>query len=189
MTFLCVNTYVMERKKCNCCGESKSISDFHLDRGKSRSNCKKCHNEQKRKNYHSNRQYYIEKFKEYDSSAEAKEKRREREKKRLLTDPIYKMERIYRGRLQKAISGWCRSKRTEEILGCSWEHLKQYIESKFQDGMTWENHGFHGWHVDHIIPLGNANTLEELEKLAHYTNLQPLWAIDNFKKGDSVITH
>jgi hypothetical protein len=189
MTFLCVNTYVMERKKCNCCGESKSISDFHLDRGKSRSNCKKCHNEQKRKNYHSNRQYYIEKFKEYDSSAEAKEKRREREKKRLLTDPIYKMERIYRGRLQKAISGWCRSKRTEEILGCSWEHLKQYIESKFQDGMTWENHGFHGWHVDHIIPLANANTLKELEKLAHYTNLQPLWAIDNFKKGDSVITH
>ena len=173
----------MERKKCNNCKQYKEISNFHLDRGKPRSNCKDCHNTKKKENYHNKREYYIEKFREYDSSAEAKEKRRAREKKRLLTDPVYKMERIYRGRLQKAINGWCRSKKTEEILGCSWEYLKQYIESKFQDGMTWGNHGYTGWHVDHIIPLASANSLEELEKLCHYTNLQPLWAIDNMIKG------
>jgi len=173
----------MERKKCKDCKQYKETSNFHLDRGKYRLDCKDCNNAKKRENYHNKREYYIEKFREYDSSVEAKEKRRRREKKRLLTDPIYKMERVYRGRLQKAISGWCRSKKTEEILGCSWEELKTHLENQFQEGMCWDNHGYTGWHVDHIIPLASANSLEEVEKLSHYTNLQPMWAEDNMKKG------
>jgi len=47
--------------------------------------------------------------------------------------------------------------------------------------MSWDNYG--EWHIDHIIPLCSATTVEELEKLCHYTNLQPLWAEENLFKG------
>ena len=49
--------------------------------------------------------------------------------------------------------------------------------------MSWENHGIHGWHIDHIIPLSSGKTEDEILELFHYTNLQPLWAVDNLKKG------
>jgi len=53
--------------------------------------------------------------------------------------------------------------------------------------MSWENYGRNGWHVDHIIPLSSAKTEEEIYKLCHYTNLQPLWEVDNIKKGNKII--
>lgn len=64
------------------------------------------------------------------------------------------------------------------LLGCSIEFLRQYIESKFTNGMTWENHGLYGWHIDHIKPCSSFNLLDaDQQKLCfHYTNLQPLWA-------------
>ena len=70
-------------------------------------------------------------------------------------------------------------------LGCSIKEFKACIESKFQHGMTWDNHGFHGWHLDHIIPLSKFDLTdrEEFLKACHYTNIQPLWAYDNLSKG------
>jgi hypothetical protein len=59
---------------------------------------------------------------------------------------------------------------------CSLEELKSHLEKQFKQGMTWSNHSLKGWHVDHIIPLSSAKSIKELEKLSHYTNLQPLWA-------------
>jgi hypothetical protein len=53
--------------------------------------------------------------------------------------------------------------------------------------MSWDNYGFYGWHIDHVIPLSSAKTEEEVYKLCHYTNLQPLWAEDNLKKGSKII--
>jgi hypothetical protein len=52
--------------------------------------------------------------------------------------------------------------------------------------MTWDNYGRGGWHIDHIIPSSSAIDIESLIKLQHYTNLQPLWAIDNMKKGSKL---
>jgi hypothetical protein len=72
------------------------------------------------------------------------------------------------------------------IIGCTPSFLKEYIENQFKDGMSWDNYGFYGWHIDHIIPLSSAKTEEDLYKLSHYTNLQPLWMIDNFIKGNSL---
>jgi len=53
--------------------------------------------------------------------------------------------------------------------------------------MNWKNHGKFGWHIDHIIPLSSAKTDEEVFKLCHYKNLQPLWAFENLSKGDKII--
>ena len=76
--------------------------------------------------------------------------------------------------------------KTFEIVGCTPEFLKEYLEKQFIDGMTWENRG--DWHIDHIIPLSSAKTEDELYKLCHHTNLQPLWAEDNLKKSNKVFT-
>ena len=72
-----------------------------------------------------------------------------------------------------------------EMLGCTPEELRDHLQSQFTEGMTLENHG--EWHIDHIIPLASANTEEEIVKLCHYTNLQPLWAEDNLSKSDKII--
>lgn len=72
----------------------------------------------------------------------------------------------------------------QEILGCSYQEFKKYIENKFEKGMNWNNRG--KWHLDHIIPLSTAKDYDDLVKLNHYTNFQPLWAIDNLKKGSKI---
>jgi hypothetical protein len=69
------------------------------------------------------------------------------------------------------------------MIGCSPQEFREYIESKFSEGMSWDNYGPRGWHLDHIIPLASAKNINEAIKLNHYTNLQPLWAEDNCKKG------
>ena len=74
-----------------------------------------------------------------------------------------------------------------DLLGCSLEEYKEYLESKFQQGMTWDNHTVDGWHIDHILPLNESGTTlteEEKIKRLHYTNTQPLWAKDNMAKGN-----
>ena len=70
-------------------------------------------------------------------------------------------------------------------LGCTIKELKIYLESKFQPGMTWENHGRFGWHIDHEVPLSSFDLTdrEQFLKACHYTNLQPLWWNENLSKG------
>ena len=73
-----------------------------------------------------------------------------------------------------------------EDLGCSLDELILYLESKFTEGMSWDNYGRNGWHIDHIIPISSfdLSSPEELKKACHYINLQPLWAKDNMRKGN-----
>lgn len=90
-------------------------------------------------------------------------------------------------RLHHALSRntYTKKSRTCEILGCAYADLVNHLESQFKDGMSWENRG--KWHIDHKIPLASAKTEEELLKLCHYTNLQPLWAFDNLSKGSKIL--
>lgn len=74
-----------------------------------------------------------------------------------------------------------------EIIGCTPQELKIHLENKFLDGMNWLNYGKYGWYIDHIVPLSSAKNEEDLYKLFHYTNLQPLWATDNLKKKNKIL--
>ncbi len=76
--------------------------------------------------------------------------------------------------------GYSKESKTEQILGCTFEEFKSYLENKFESWMNWENRGLYngemnyGWDIDHIIPLSEAKNKDELIILNHYTNLQPL---------------
>jgi hypothetical protein len=190
-----------EEKVCSKCGELKDLKDFY----KNRPECKYCsylkNKEYKSKNkekikelkrrYHksergieANKKYaikYRENLPDY-----VKTKLRESHKKycnnRYNSDSQYKLMVSIRSLIGKSFRNNKKSKRTQEILGCTIEEFRKYIESKFIDGMSWENQGV--WHLDHIIPISRAKNEEDLIKLNHYTNFKPMWGVDNLKKGN-----
>ena len=90
-----------------------------------------------------------------------------------------------RKRASRALKGIVKSNHTLEMIGCSALDLRDYLESKFQDGMSWENYGKYGWHIDHIRPCASFDLSDpkQQEECFHYKNLQPLWAKDNLSKG------
>ena len=92
-----------------------------------------------------------------------------------------------RTRLNAYVRGLDNSVSLTKLIGCTREELRQHLESKFKEGMTWENYGVFGWHIDHIKPLTafDVSNKMELEEAINYKNLQPLWAKDNLKKGKS----
>ena len=106
--------------------------------------------------------------------------------KKLKTDPHFKLKQALSHRIWGALKGQVKSKRTMELLGCTIDELWIHMESKFTEGMTKENYG--KWHVDHIMPCASFDLSdpEQQAKCFHYTNLQPLWALDNIKKGNRV---
>lgn len=98
--------------------------------------------------------------------------------------PYEKLAAAIRSRIHDVLKNGYKSARTEGLIGTTIAELKVYLERLFKEGMTWENYGFYGWHVDHIIPLSSFDLTkqEEQKKAFHYTNLQPLWAKENLQK-------
>jgi hypothetical protein len=175
----------VETKTCKDCRTNKSVDEFFFRRERNSYSCccRICHCARTRSNYAKNRERYRRQEKERASTVEYKRRKQERKKERKALDPSFKLKTLLRCRLNHAIKGYVKSKNTEEMLGCSWDQLRIHLEAQFKEGMTWDNHGVNGWHVDHIIPLASARSLEELEELFRYTNLQPLWAEENRIKG------
>ena len=143
---------------------------------------------EKRKEYTiKNKLLVVEKRKEYYEKNKkiANKKRREYTKKRRVEDISFRISSNIRGRISHALKSNSKSSKTIDLLGCNIVFLKQYLESKFKDGMCWENYGLKGWHIDHIKPcyLFDFKNIEEQKQCFHYTNLQPLSAIDNLIKG------
>jgi len=99
--------------------------------------------------------------------------------------PINILKRRYRSSLSDCIKK-NKTLPSKLYLGIDFDLFKKYIESKFKKGMTWDNYGRNGWHIDHVIPLNSAKTKEDLIKLFHYTNLQPLWESENISKSDKI---
>lgn len=135
--------------------------------------------------YHKNLEAKLQYAKKYRENN--KENRNKYEKSRKETDIFYKLKHLVRNRINKylKLKKIKKNHTTFELVGCSSQELKIYLEQKFIDGMSWNNQG--EWHIDHIIPLSSAKTEEELYKLCHFTNLQPMWASDNIKKGAKIL--
>ena len=115
-------------------------------------------------------------------------------KKRYHTDKNFKLRGVISTRIRQALKGEIKSTKTINLLGCSIDYLRKHLESKFEDWMSWENHGSYDknlktWHIDHIIPCASFNLIhvEQQKKCFHYSNLQPLLAIDNILKNDKLI--
>lgn len=106
--------------------------------------------------------------------------------KRLKTDLNFRILENCRKRVRDAMKGKDKSARTLELIGGSVELLRNHLESKFTEGMTWDNYG--EWHIDHIIPCAkfDLTNYDEQRKCFHYSNTQPLWAADNIKKSDKI---
>jgi hypothetical protein len=194
----------MEKKICSKCQIEKEFSDFVKDKNSKtgyKSCCKLCHNlrnknwnknnvEKKslsdknwRNNNIKNRQIYLKNYKKNNWDKILLQVNT-RDKERTKNDIFYNLKKRMRSRIyfflkKKEI---VKKDRTFEIIGCSPQDLKKHLERQFVFNMTWENRA--EWHIDHIIPLSSARTVEEFYKLCHFTNLQPLWAEENLKKGN-----
>jgi hypothetical protein len=119
---------------------------------------------------------------------ENKEKRNQTEKDKRKNDSLYKIIHYLRVRTNFFLKKMNVKKKNSfsHIIGCEPDFLKEHIEKKFVDGMSWDKMGKY-IHIDHIIPLSSAKTKDEIYKLCHYSNLQPLWAKDNLKKSNKII--
>ena len=151
---------------------------------------KKKHNDYNKKWREENEVYRKNYYKTFEKqNEEMTEKRRKRYNKRRKMDPLFRLIINMRTQLnvilkEKNIN---KKNKTLDILGCTPQELKIHLEKKFKPGMNWANHGVYGWHVDHIVPLNLAKTIDDVEYLMNYKNLQPLWATENILKSDKII--
>jgi hypothetical protein len=128
-----------------------------------------------------------ERKKKYTRTEEAKRRIREKIAEQM-KDVGFRVKKNLRGRVYVALKRGCKSLKTMELLGCTIDEFKVYFESKFTEGMSWEKYMEGGIHIDHIVPCiaFDLTKEEEQRKCFHYTNLQPLWALDNLRKGVSL---
>lgn len=151
-------------------------------------------NKNKRKEYYKenkeNISKYTKKYREKNKN-KVREYNRSYNKKRKENDVVYKfrcqLRNTIRNSFKRGVKSFEKKKYTEDILGCTIEEFKTYIEFKFKDGMSFKNHNPKGWHLDHIIPISYAKTEDDIIRLNHYTNFQPLWAEDNLKKSNKIL--
>lgn len=125
-----------------------------------------------------------EKIKEYQQQPEIKARTNTRQRTRRKTNINFRIKCNLGTRIWWSLKNNSKSKSTMKLLGCTIEQLKQHLEEQFTEGMSWDNYG--KWHVDHIKPciLFNLSEPEEQSKCFHWSNLQPLWAVDNLEKSD-----
>jgi len=196
--------FLLGMKQCIKCKHIKPLSDFHKSiHGVNgiTGYCGKCLCQLSKQYKDKNPEkieLYIEKNKKRDKEYKKeynknnKLRRNKTRQKKYNTDINYKLLTNLRTRLTLALQGKLKSKRTLELLGCSVEKLKQHLQSKFTKGMNWDNHGYgeHKWHIDHIRPCASFDLSkpEEQCKCFNYSNLQPLWQNNNFKKGSKYVS-
>lgn len=104
------------------------------------------------------------------------------ERMKLKTDPLFRLQKNLRRRLNLALKNVFKDDTTMKLIGCNLKDLKIYLENKFQKGMTWDNYG--EWHIDHKKPISKFNKNTKLSTVNSLSNLQPLWAKDNLSKGN-----
>jgi hypothetical protein len=196
----------MSRFKTQFCPQGH---DQDLVNGKTKQGqCRICHNDQNKnyqkdhkqelvtymnKYYHIKRDEILAQHKEYRDSGKFDKTGYEKEykKNRQKEDINFKLVCNLHNRLYDALKKNQKKGSAVKDLGCSVNFLKQYLESKFLPDMTWNNWGKgpDNWNIDHIIPLSSFDLTDrdQLLKVVHYTNLQPLWEPDNLQKSSKIL--
>lgn len=112
---------------------------------------------------------------------------KEYEKRRREEDPSCRIRLRLSARIRDALNytGHRKAHKTETLLGCPVEVIKQWLESQFREGMNWKNYGVTGWHIDHVKPCSSFDLSDPVQQLEcfNYSNLQPLWWWENITKA------
>lgn len=184
-------------KVCSKCKIEKSLEMFYKDKTRvdgRQYTCKECRkyitkttNDRHRKRYYQENKEKIKKTNEnyrLENWEKVKKRMAKQHVKKRREDIKYRLKTNLRSRINMAIKKGWKSGSSVKDLGCSVEYLKKHLESKFQEGMSWDNYGY--WHIDHIKPLSKFDLTkrEDFLEACNYKNLQPLWARENIKKGN-----
>lgn len=206
----------MKSKICTKCNIKKELSEFYFrkDTNRYRNECKECHILQKKEyfllnkdirlkqqKYHykenkeeilkrnkkwfeKNKEKRAEYCKKYNQNNKNRNNQRSRERYEFSVN--YKLRMNLKNRLTFALNGKSKIESILELLGCSIEQLKKYLESQFEPKMSWDNHTMYGWHIDHIKPCASFDLSKKEQRIRcfNYKNLQPLWAEENWKKSN-----
>lgn len=199
----------IKQKCCNTCQRELSLDKFSKAANSPDGlyySCKECAFKKNKEWCLKNKQRIIEQKKQYNLAH--KEEMYERSMKYFRAHPgirtkyrrkmvqnnqLFRLKCAIRGLVKSAFvrKGYKKTTKTCKILGCDFPELKKHLESQFEPWMNWENYGkFNGqrnfgFDIDHIVPLVTAKNEEEVVKLCHYTNLQPLCSYVNrvLKRG------
>lgn len=220
------------QRECTRCKEIKLFTEFYKSKNKKfgiECMCKACSSSNKKKNYNKAKKSeqhkkYYDKNKErislrdkekvgeirnvkrlYRKNNKEKVNKYKREYRKNKASTNYKIAELIRNRIRSLLSGKMKNpkRRTFELLGCNYTELKIHLESQFTNGMTWENRGKDGWHIEHIIPCASFDLTDETQQniCFNYKNLRPLWGttsiairygenesyIGNLEKGNKII--
>ena len=167
----------VECKRCSACKEYKALNYFWRNKNtfdNFKYECIKCCNAKQN---------------QYKHLRNAWKKRNRHqlniyERNKMKNDVTFRTSKYIRNAIYRVLKGkGIKSKRTMEFMGCSYDFFITYLHNRFSEGMSWDNHG--EWHIDLRRPCASfdLSNPEEQCMCFHYTNLQPLWAIDNIKKG------
>lgn len=202
------NTSTNSHITCAVCNINKPALEFNYrkDCMSYRRDCKECQHKKQKEYRTNNLQLIISKEKQ--NRIKNGNKIREREKKskknnrsttnknvrrKRKENAIFRLKETIRSSIKKYFkkNNHKKTSKTVEILGCTFDFFKLYIESKFEPWMNWNNHGPRNlgkltWELDHIIPISSAKTKEDIIRLNHYTNFQPLESWENLRKSNKI---
>ena len=194
---------MVELKTCIDCWEDKpnSIEFFAKGRGDNLRNiCKYCKSQYSKAYRKANQSYFTAKMRGYRNADPERSRRLNsesyyrnkadrvkravtNERKRMAEDPTFLLTKRLRCRVWYALCGAKKQDTNVRLLGCTPEQARRHVENQFKSGMSWKNYG--DWHIDHIRPCSSFDLtdLEQQRQGFNYTNLQPLWSIENLSKG------
>ena len=184
--YLCKNKNNYEKNKLSIIASVKSYRDTNNDILNEKKRLDRINYPEKYKVIEASRNKEQRKINQKKSNIKHKERRNKqqntRNKVRRLNDPLYKIKCNIRTLIGNSIkrNNFKKTSRTVDILGCSIQAFKEYLESHFECWMNWDNYGLYngelnyGWDIDHVIPVSSGLTESDIVNLNHYTNLRPL---------------
>ena len=179
----------IEVKRCSTCTEWKPLDQYTVKMSRNDGLCDKCKSCWTQ--YRKDRADHDKEYRKNNRDKVNTWKRNERHRKLESPDEKFIQRQVKENlarRLRLLLEGQ-KSQNTMDIIGCSVEELKKHLESTWSEGMSWDNYGVHGWHIDHRLPCASFDHSDELQinQCWNWTNLQAMWAEDNLKKGARIV--